>query len=142
MKKILQKLPLILLFTQTISYSQKCEDFNEGVFDGDFMGMKYVVERQGNLQLESMAEFEAVYLHKIEKISECENLVKRYKVIKQGKLSKPNMEESIKVTFYKIEDGKLFYKANLVGTDMTLEGYFIKKSKEISENFKRILANE
>jgi hypothetical protein len=124
------------------SYAQKCDDFNQGVFDGDLMGIKYVVERYDKFQLEKMAQFEVVYLHTVEKITECENVVKRYKVIQQGKFPKPNMTEAIKVTFYKIEGEKLFYKANIIGTEITLEGYFIKISDEISDDFKKILEKE
>ena len=142
MKKIIQKLTLILLLSQSISYAQKCEDLNEGIFEGDFMGTKFEVEKHGNFQLESFAEFDVVSLNKVEKISECENLVKRYKVIQLGSFPKPDMEESMKVTIYKIEDGKLFYRAALVGTELEIEGYFIKKSNEISEKFKKILEKE
>ena len=37
---------------------------------------------------------------------------------------------------------KLFYKANIIGTEITLEGYFIKISDEISDDFKKILEKE
>lgn len=142
MKKIIQKFTLILLLSQSISYAQKCEDLNEGIFEADFMEMKFEVERHGNFQLETVADFDVVYLHKVEKISDCEYLVKRHKVLQLGFFPKPNMKETVNVTIYKIEDGKLFYKATLVGTDKSMEGYFIKKSNEISEKFKKILEKE
>ena len=132
---------LFLLFTN-ILYSQKCDDLNEGVFEGHFGGFKFDMEKHGNFQLERMAEFGVIYLNKTEKISECENLLKRYKVVEKGQLPEPDRHEVMKVVVYKIEDGKLFYKINFVGTDVTLDGYFIKKSNKISEDFKKILEKE
>lgn len=139
--KILLKLTLILLFSQTFSYSQQCSEFEEGIFDGDYMGIKYVVEKHGNFQLEYVPEMGIKYLHKFEKTSECEYVVKRYKIIEKGNFPEPNMKDVMKVTS-KVENGKIYYKANLVGTEIVLEGFYIKRSNEISEYFKNMLAKE
>lgn len=141
MKEIILRFTLFLLFTQSL-YSQKCTDFNEGTFDAYFDGFKYEVEKHGNFQFEKMVEFGVVYLYKTEKISECVNLLKRYKTLEVGQLGQPNMKDVIEVTINKIEDGKLFYNAHLVGTEIILDGYFIKKSDEISDDFKKILEKE
>ena len=141
MKKILQKLILILLFIQSISCSQSQNDFDEGIFDGSAKGFKYVVEKHGNFQLEYVPELGVKYLHKFEKTGEGEYIVKRYKVLEKGNLKEPNMGDVMKVTS-KVKDGKIYYKANLVGTDRTVEGFYIKRSNEISEDFKKILKEE
>jgi hypothetical protein len=100
------------------------------------------IERKGNLQLEVSKDFGAVYLQKVEPISECEYILKRYKVILLGDLPQPNMDEIMNIQIYNVEGNTLYYHVQIAGSEIKLEGKFVKISNEISKEFKEIIAAE
>lgn len=138
--KIFIFLPLLLL--TNLIFSQECDDFLEGVFRLDIGSGNMTVERKGIFQLEKSQDFGTVYLQKIEPISKCEYLLKRYKVIIIGGLPMPNMTEIIKVVIYKTEKNIFFYHAKMIGTNQIMDGKFIKVSANISSEFKEIIDKE
>jgi hypothetical protein len=123
-------------------FSQNCKQFQEGVFKIDIGFGNMSIERKGNFQLERSIDFGSVYLHKIEVISECEYILKRYRVILAGDLPKPNMIEMIKVQIYKVVDNNFFFHSQMLGTEQTLDGKFVKTSEVISKEFEEIIATE
>ena len=131
----------ILLFLNNI-YSQDCKQFQEGIFKIDVGYGNMSIEKKGNFQLEKSEDFGALYLQKIEPISECEYILKRYKVILLGDLPQPDMNERIKVEIYKVAEISFFYHAQSLGTDLNLDGKFVKVSDKISKEFEEILATE
>ena len=90
-------------------FSQDCKQFQEGVFKIDIGYGNMSIEKKGVFQLEKSQDFGALYLQKIEYISECEYILKRYKIILAGDLPKPNMTEMIKVQIYKVEDNNFYF---------------------------------
>lgn len=140
MKKII--LILSLFFSAVTLHSQDCKDFKEGIFQNDTEYGQFIMERKDNFQLEKSTEYGIIYLNKIEKISDCEYVIKRYKVINNGVLPKPNMDDTITTNIYKVENKTFYYRFYLIGTNIPLEGKFIKISDSISDEFKNILAKE
>ena len=138
---ILRIVFLSMLF-QSHAFSQNCKEFDEGIFEGNAAGNKYTIERHENFQLERMDSFGVLYLYKIEKISECEYFIKLDKVLSIGDLPAPNVDQVIKVKITIAENEKFYYEANLVGTEISLKGNYVKKSAFISDDFKKILENE
>lgn len=131
----------VILFLNNI-YSQDCKQFQEGVFKIEVGYGNMSIERKGNFQLEKSEDFGALYLQKIEHISGCEYVLKRYKVILLGNLPQPDMDERIKVEIYKVEENNFFYYAQSLGVDLKLDGKFVKMSNKISKEFEEILAKE
>lgn len=123
-------------------FSQDCKQFQEGIFKIDVGYGNMSIEKKGNFQLEKSEDFGALYLQKIEPISECEYILKRYKVILLGDLPQPDMNERIKVEIYKVAEISFFYHAQSLGTDLNLDGKFVKVSDKISKEFEEILATE
>lgn len=132
---------IVCVFYMNLIYCQDCNKFAEGIFKNDGIG-NITVERKDNYQLEKSEDFKTIYLQKIEPISECEYILKRYKVISEGILPFPNMEEIVKVQIYKVEDKKFFYHAKLIGTELSKDGMFIKISEKIDKEFSDILLKE
>jgi hypothetical protein len=137
---------IYLLVTCFCSYnfvfSQNCNQFGEGTFKIDIGFGNMTIERKDNFQLERSESLGILYLQKIEPISECEYIVKRYKVLKKGKLPEPNMSESLKVQIYKVENEIVFFHSQLIGLSMNLDGKFFKISNSISKEFEEIIKNE
>ncbi|MEZ0007095.1 hypothetical protein ABH942_002473 [Flavobacterium sp. 28YEA47A] len=140
MKRII--LIVFLTFFKVALYSQDCKDFKEGIFENDTEYGQFIMERKGNFQLEKSTKYGIIYLNKIEKINDCEYIIKRYKVISNGILPKPNMEDTIKTTIYRVKYKTFYYRFNSIGTNIPIEGKFIKISDSISNEFKIILAGE
>jgi hypothetical protein len=140
----MKKYLLVLLFN-FFGYSQvNCEKFQEGVFQYNTPYGNFLIERHNNFQLEKCPEYNIVYLHKIEKNSDnnCDYILRRYKIIDLGILPKPDMNEAINTTIYKIEDNVFFFYSSLIGTDFKIYGEFKKISDEISDEFKKMLIEE
>lgn len=123
-------------------FGQDCAKFQTGIFENESNFGKSIIERRGSYQLERTVDYETAYLQRIEKKSDCEYILTRYKVISLGNLPEPNMSEKIKVKIQKVEENNFFYTAQLVGTSFTINGSFIKVADEISDDFKKILAAE
>ena len=123
-------------------FSQNCNQFGEGTFKIDIGFGNMFIERKENFQLERCESLGLVYLQKIEPISECEYIVKRYKVLKRGKLPQPNMCEMLKVQIYKVEKDFLFFHSQIIGSSKNLDGKFLKISDVISKEFEEIIKNE
>ena len=140
MKKI--ALILFLTISKVNLYSQDCKDFKEGMFQNVTEYGQFIMERKDNFQLEKSAEYGIIYLNKIDKINNCDYIVKRYKIIDNGILPEPNMKDIIKTNIYKIEGKIFYYRFNLIGTNIPIEGKFIKISDSISDEFKAILTKE
>ena len=130
------------IFFLNFLYSQDCSQFQEGVFNIDIGFGNFSMERKRNFQLEKSKDFGTVYLQKIEPISECEYILKRYKILFFGDLPMPKMSEIIKIKIYKIEGNNFFFHSEMLGTKQSLDGKFVKVSDEISQEFKEILEKE
>jgi hypothetical protein len=122
--------------------SQNCISFQEGTFQNITEFGQFIMERKGVFQLEKSMEYGIIYLNKVEKINDCEYVLKRYKVINNGILPEPNMTDTIKTNIYKVEDKIFYYRFYLTGINIPIEGKFIKISDSISDEFKIILAKE
>lgn len=120
-------------------YAQNCVGFKEGTFISENTFGTMFIERKGNFQLERTKDNSTIYLQKIEKISDCDYVLKRYKIILIGNLPEPNMNEGILVKITSSDGNNFQYNANLIGTELSIKGTFIKTSDEISEEFKRII---
>lgn len=131
-----------LFFFVKVSYSQECISFKRGVFENDSEYGKIVIERKNNFQLERALKFGTIYLQKIETINDCEYIIKRYKVIKQGKLPVPNMDEQVKVKVTELNNNLFSLHSTLIGTQFVIENEYSKLSDDISEEFKKILLDE
>lgn len=122
--------------------SQTCKGLQEGVFQNHTEFGQFIMERKGDFQLEKSIEYGIVYLNKIEKINDCEYFVRRYKIIKEGILPAPNMNDSVKVDIYNAENNTYYYSFKLIGTEISIKGKFIKISDDISDDFKDLILNE
>lgn len=132
---------LIILFLNS-AYSQDCKEFQEGIFKIDVEYGNMSIERKGHFQLEKSEDFGALYLQKIESISECEYNLKRYKVLLLGDLPQPELAEIINVKIYKVEGNIFFYHLKSLTTGLVLDGKFVKVSDKISSEFNEILSKE
>ncbi|WP_396187171.1 hypothetical protein [Flavobacterium sp.] len=130
------------LFFVNIIFAQNCKEFQIGIYTNENPFGKMIIEREGDFQLEKTVDNSTIYLQKIEKISECEYRLKRYKVISLGRLPEPNMKELVSVKITNVNGDNFEYKAQLVGTELTIKGNFIKISQDISDEFKKIIENE
>lgn len=139
MKKILL---LLLLCLQYSVSAQNCVELQRGSFElSTFMG-KIIIERSYPFQLEISNELGVIYLNKIEKISDCEYNLRRYKVIKNDAALPTNMNDVLNVKVDSSEGNDFHITSTLAGTEMSIEGRLTKLSNEISEIFKEILKEE
>ncbi len=133
---------LTAIFSVSNLHCQNCKQFQEGVFKIDVGYGNMSIERKCNFQLEKTEDFGALYLQKIEPVSECEFILKRYKVISVGNLPIPDMTEIIKVQIYKVEGDTFFYHVKSLSSGLILDGKFVKVSDKISKEFEEIIAKE
>ena len=133
---------LVMFFFIKNLFCQNCSGINEGIFISSSDYGELIIEKKGNLQLERALSLDAIFLHKIEYINECEYIVKRYKIISLGKISEEDLFEKVKVTVLNVIDKTFNIKSELLGTQFFIESKFKKTSNEISEEFKRLLLNE
>lgn len=140
MKKIILILLISISFFIKVSAQNDCERFYNGTFTMDVGTSKIVIERNGKWQYEVSEEYGIEYLNKIEKTDDCSYYLYRYKVIKEGVLPKPNMEEKALVEIIKIENDDFYFKSKIIEKESWLEGKITKLSDEISEKFKFLIS--
>lgn len=134
---------LFILFISCLSIkAQDCKGFMHGTFEMKYQYGEVMVERSGNWQLEKTKEYQTASLSKIEKINDCKYLLTLYKQLKLGKLPKFDKKQKILTQITYVEGNKYYYESSMVGTDMVLKGVFIKKSNEISNEFKKLIVEE
>ncbi|WP_438426258.1 hypothetical protein [Aquimarina macrocephali] len=114
----------------------------QGTFEMKYQYGEVMIERFGNWQLEKIEEYGVISLNKIEKINDCKYLLSFYKSLKREKLPEPDKKTKSLTQITYIEGNKYYYESSMVGTDMILKGVFIKKSNEISDEFKKLIAEE
>lgn len=132
-----------MFFFPIMCYSQiDCANLSSGTFEISNAFGTIVVEKSNNFQLESSKDFKLIYLEKIDQISDCEYLLKKYKIIDTGGLPTPNMNDIVKIKIYKVEGNSFFYHSQLVGNEFIMDGVLVKTSDYISNEFKEILAQE
>lgn len=130
------------LFLVNLIYAQNCVGFKEGTYISENAFGSMIIERKDNFQLERTKDNSTIYLQKIEKISDCDYVLKRYKIILIGNLPEPNMEEQIRVKIINSGENNFEYNAKLIGTELSINGTFVKTSDEVSDEFKRIIYHD
>lgn len=132
---------MVCLFNLS-AIAQDCKDFEQGTFElkGDFGIL--IIERKGDWQLERSIEYKMVYLNRIEPIDNCKFIIRYHKIIEKGMVPQSDMSTSTMVEIVKIEGELFYFKGTLIGTEMSMEGYYKKLSNEISDEFKEIIEKE
>ena len=135
------RLMILLLLGNTL-YSQDCDGLSQGVFEFKVGYEKFMIERLDSLQLEFNDNLGLVYLNKIEKVSECEYNLRRYKIIQNEPLLPISMDDVLNVKVYKVEGNDFYITATLIRTSIIMEGVLTKIGDEVSDRFKTILELE
>ncbi len=133
---------LVLCVYSIAVKAQNCRGFEEGTFE---MRHKYgttIVEKSGDWQLEKSEKYGVVYLNKIEKINDCKFILRYYRVIKPGGLPEPDMTKKATTEITNVEGSSFYFKSSMIDTDVSIEGVFIKKSEQVSEEFKKLITKE
>lgn len=65
------------LFLVNLIYAQNCVGFKEGTYISENAFGSMIIERKDNFQLERTKDNSTIYLQKIEKISDCDYVLKR-----------------------------------------------------------------
>lgn len=135
-------LSILLLSTLSVK-AQVCNGWKEGVFKSkSYLGTIFK-EIKGEWQIEKSIEFETIYLNKIEYISDCEYIVRYYKVLNKGKIPKPDMNVFALVEVAKNMDSIYQFKVNINNRNTSVfEVEFIKISDSISNEFSEIIKDE
>lgn len=138
MKKLLYSFILYSL----VANAQDCKEFEEGIFESKNTFGTIIIERKGDWQLERSVEYGAVYLNKTKAISECKYEIRYYKVINRGVLPSPDVSVYAITEIVDIIDNKFYLKSIFSNTKSSMEDKYTKVSDEISDDFKKLIANE
>lgn len=139
MKILLVYIHLLLI---NASYTQNCEGFKTGTYISENTFGSMIIERKDDFQLERTKDNSTVYFQKTEKISGCEYIVKRYKIIQLGNLPMPDMKEKVKVKIINVEGDNFQYNAELIDTELSIDGVLVKISDDVSDEFKKLIYQE
>ena len=136
------KIKCLLFFTlPLISYAQmNCSELSKGIFEIKTEYGNILVERFNNFQLEKFVEFGILYLYKIEKVNECDYILKIQKIISKGDLLEPSLNQNIEVNIYNVTDNVFYYHSLEKSSQIKTDGKMEKKSDTISDEFKKILS--
>ncbi|GAA4274144.1 hypothetical protein U6A24_00605 [Aquimarina gracilis] len=133
---------LTLLFYYPPINAQNCEGFLQGTFEMKYEYGTVMIERMGNWQLEKSDTYGIVYLNKIRMIDDCKYELSYYKVLKLGNLPEPDMTKKAITKIINVEGSNYYFESSITGTNASIGGVFVKKSDEVSDDFKKLIAKE
>lgn len=132
----------LLLFAGFSINAQNCEGFKEGVFEMTDEYGTVIIEKKGIWQLEKSIDYGMIYLNKIEKINDCKYELHRYKILKPGLLPISDSTSVITTEIIEVKGNNFYFESTMAGVDFVLKNKLVKKSDEISDEFKTLILKE